>query len=330
MAAPVAKIPVAPTPLAAPKPIASPTVAPKILAPTPTIAPKTVPQPVKPAAPLVRVVAPLAEPAIITPVETPIATAVKPPQPPKKSHFNWPKRLPSLKKIFKKPTFFTVARYAVAGVILVVAGYLAVDAWRVNRQNEVNAAIILESETDTDFSMSSPQIDDDDEESPAEDAPTPETPTPPTLPKKIKIPKLGIDARVVSAGLNRSGRIATPTDGYRTAWYNASSKPGTNGAMFINGHVGVATTGKAVFFYLKNLVAGDKISVERGDGMVFNYVVKKVVTVPADQVNMNEALSVYDDGQDAKQGLNLMTCGGTFDRNSKEYDSRVIVFSVLE
>lgn len=142
-------------------------------------------------------------------------------------------------------------------------------------------------------------------------------------PRILKIDSLGINARIRPMGVNSISAIQAPVNIYDSGWYTASSKPGGYGAMFIDGHASGATR-KGLFAYLDTLKEGNAVSVERGDGQVFNYKVVHVETVSKDAVDMNKALRSYDG---VKEGLNLMTCSGTWINNEKTLDKRTIVYT---
>lgn len=149
----------------------------------------------------------------------------------------------------------------------------------------------------------------------------------PDLPKYLVIPKLGVDARVRPLGVTSSNELQAPTNIYDTGWYNASAKPGdpgSNGAILIDGHVHGPTL-PGVFVGIKTLQPGDTIQIVRGDNAVFTYIVKKVQNYDATTLNIGLGLGSIQPGE---PGLNLMTCGGPFDRTSGEYTQRTIVFAV--
>lgn len=150
----------------------------------------------------------------------------------------------------------------------------------------------------------------------------------PDLPKYISIPKLGMhNVKILQVGLTKDGAVGAPVTATSTAWYNGSAKPGdTKGAMFIDGHVMGEANGSAVLTALKTLVAGDTITVTRGDDKTFTFEVVKKTTVALDAVDMAEMLRSADT---TKLGLNLMTCGGTYDNKTQTFDHRTEVFAVL-
>lgn len=150
----------------------------------------------------------------------------------------------------------------------------------------------------------------------------------PSLPKYIKIPSLGINARVKPLGVNNKNELLAPNSIYDAGWYNASAKPGdsgVNGAMLIDGHVH-GPTQPGVFNKIKNLREGQIIQVQRGDNKVFSYKVAKVQNYDAKNLDMAVALSSIQPGQ---PGLNLITCAGKYDRKAG-YPERTIVFAVLQ
>ncbi|HEV7453889.1 MAG TPA: class F sortase [Candidatus Saccharimonadales bacterium] len=146
------------------------------------------------------------------------------------------------------------------------------------------------------------------------------------LPKYIAIPAIGVQqTRIKPLGLIKNRTIATPDNLYDTGWYNGSAKPGESGAMFIYGHV---STWKArgVFYDLKKLKPGDRITVERGDGKLFTYEVNRTTVYPAGKVDMAAVLTPAEPG---KPGLNLMTCSGTLLKNANDFTERLVVFTSL-
>ncbi len=145
----------------------------------------------------------------------------------------------------------------------------------------------------------------------------------PDEPRILKIDALGINARIRPMKVNSLGAVQAPVNIYDSGWYTSSSKPGGYGAMFIDGHASGATR-QGLFAYLDTLKEGNTVSVETGDGQQFNYKVVHVETVSKDGVDMNKALQAYGG---AKEGLNLMTCTGTWVNSQKTLTNRVIVYT---
>lgn len=145
----------------------------------------------------------------------------------------------------------------------------------------------------------------------------------PTVPRYLIIPKLSVDARIISVGVNSQGALETPSNVYDTAWYNESAQPGQLGAMLINGHISSWTT-HGVFYGLKTLQPGDAIDIQGGNGAVFTYQVVKTQIYAANSVDMAMAMKSIKPG---KPGLNLISCTGDVISGTSEFNERIIVFA---
>ena len=215
-----------------------------------------------------------------------------------------------------KPTQISTVdalRYGIVAVILVITGYLAYDTWTTNqRAKDI-------------FSQSAAAANVSGVADGANTGGEPVYSVGPDMPKYISIPKIGIkNAKIEQVGLTNNNKVDVPKDLNNAAWYDGSVKPGQKGAMFINGHINDVGSG-GVFDQLKAVGAGDKITVERGDGTKYNYEIIEAVTLPTSSIDMGEVLKAH--GGD--QGLNLMTCAGTYNFNTMSYSHRVVVYSKL-
>jgi len=171
---------------------------------------------------------------------------------------------------------------------------------------------------------------------PTETTQTPSTPpaqeTPPTpAPKpaaarattpapaydKVSIPSIGLSSRFVTVGTTSANTIDVhPT---LVGWWNGSARPGTPGAVFLDGH------NPGVFRKLPSVQVGAQISLSKANGEVFNYTVVHIETVQLAGINMVAALNTYGD---AREGLNLMTCVGTYNSQTGTTDQRLVVYAV--
>ena len=147
----------------------------------------------------------------------------------------------------------------------------------------------------------------------------------PNLPRYLIVPKLNIDARIISVGTNSQGAISTPNNVFDTAWHNQSSLPGQSGAMVIDGHISSWTT-KGVFYSLNTLEPGDIIKLERGDGVIYNYKVVKTQIYSSENIDMSRVLSPVNPGS---PGLNLISCFGDVIAGTNEFNERIVVFTEL-
>lgn len=147
---------------------------------------------------------------------------------------------------------------------------------------------------------------------------------PPDMPRYLNVESLGItDARILALGISGDGAVATPSSIYDVGWFDGSAKPGTGGVSLIVGHVsGVSAAG--VFGSIHTLNAGDMVEVELGNGDVLSYRVDGVEPFPADKVDMSRVLQYNPNGA---EGLNLITCFGSFDSARQQYRERLVVYT---
>lgn len=146
------------------------------------------------------------------------------------------------------------------------------------------------------------------------------------LARYIKIPKLGVYARVMQVGVGDDGYVASPKNIYDAAWYTGSAKPGQSGATLIDGHVS-SWDSHGVFYDLKTLAPGDAIQIVRGDGSTLDYVVVTSRVYADDNVDMAAALTPITTG---KSGLSLVTCAGKVKPGTSDFSQRLIVFAQLK
>ena len=147
-------------------------------------------------------------------------------------------------------------------------------------------------------------------------------------PRFLSIDKLGIDrARVLEIGVNNESRLQTPASIFDVGWYRTSGKPGQGNVMLLDGHNG-GPTKEGVFKHLPELVAGDIIVIERGDGKFFRYQVVENEEVPLNEADskMDKMLKPVVPG---KEGLSIITCTGAWSQVQQTYLSRQFLRATL-
>ncbi|RLP95032.1 MULTISPECIES: class F sortase [unclassified Micromonospora] len=147
-----------------------------------------------------------------------------------------------------------------------------------------------------------------------------------SAPTSIEIPKIGVNATIMSLGTNPDGTVQVPPleQADQAGWYEPGASPGETGNAVIVGHVDSAKLGPAVFFDLGSLVPGDTITVRRADGKPVAFKVDSVKSYP--KTSFPTEL-VY--GPNDRPGLRVVTCGGQFDQAAKSYPDNVVVFATL-
>ena len=221
-----------------------------------------------------------------------------------------------------KKRFFNFLRYATVALIIVASGYLAWDTYTTNRS--VKSSLNGNSATAMSISGANPATAEQTAVSQEQRA---AYTVPADQPRYIYIPTLGVNARVMSVGVNSRGSIDTPSNLNDTAWYDGSAKPGQEGQVFIDGHTSFNRHLNAAFNNLPKLKANDQVVIEKGNGEKVSYRVVSTKTVETSKVDMGEALNPP---AGAKKGLTLMTCTGTFNYRNQTADKRFIVYAVQE
>jgi hypothetical protein len=79
-----------------------------------------------------------------------------------------------------------------------------------------------------------------------------------------------------------------------------------------------------VFFRLRSLHAGDRVEVDLAGGAVARFAVRRVASYPKVAF---PGRAVY--GSHGDRALQLVTCGGEFDRAARSYLSNIVVYTRL-
>lgn len=137
---------------------------------------------------------------------------------------------------------------------------------------------------------------------------------------RLVAPALGIDAPVITLGVDVYGTMESPDNPTDVAWYNFSALPGEGSNVVMAGHLDFAGYGPAVFYNLKNARRGDEVHLVLSDGSIARYRVTGVTTYDEATAPVQEIVGPTD-----HEVITLITCGGSFDRLSREYDKRVVL-----
>jgi sortase (surface protein transpeptidase) len=144
-----------------------------------------------------------------------------------------------------------------------------------------------------------------------------------SVPVSLRIPAMGVSVSLSSLGLNADKTVQVPTKYEEPGWFKLGPTPGQVGSAVILGHVD-DKKGPAVFFRLKSLRAGDKVDVSLTNGAVSHFVVKTVETYSKAQFPASKVYASH-----GYSALQLVTCGGTFDKATGHYESNVVAYTTL-
>jgi sortase (surface protein transpeptidase) len=148
-----------------------------------------------------------------------------------------------------------------------------------------------------------------------------------SVPVRIRIPAIDVDAKLISLGVDDQGEVQVPSlkRAMDAGWYEHGPTPGEIGNAVVIGHVDSYKIGPAVFFKLGKLEPGDTIEVVRIDRSVATFRVDGVQSFPKDEF---PAELVY--GPSDRPSLRVVTCGGAYDKKTRNYRDNVIVFATLD
>lgn len=141
-----------------------------------------------------------------------------------------------------------------------------------------------------------------------------------SLPLRLIIPTINVDANIQSLGINQAGEMEIPTNITDVGWFKFGSKPGEKGSAVIAGHLNGQNNQLGVFANLDKLEVGDKIIVTDTQNISTTFIVYEK--------------RLYDSGyaddvfnQSDSPHLNLITCDGLWDQNKNNYTQRLVIFA---
>lgn len=156
---------------------------------------------------------------------------------------------------------------------------------------------------------------------------------------RLVVPLYGISAPLTLRTVGVDGVMVNPDGPDDVAYYNFAAIPGLGGAPGQGGNAvfaGHVDSGKepcdngtvpppcqAVFWDISSLRAGDEIQIHI-DGVIYSY------AVTSRQIIGGERSSIWNDIVAAKEQetITLITCQGDFNRDTGEYDDRLVVVAV--
>jgi LPXTG-site transpeptidase (sortase) family protein len=145
-----------------------------------------------------------------------------------------------------------------------------------------------------------------------------------SLPDRLLIPKLGIDADIQHVGVTKEGNMAAPNNFVDVSWYKFGAVPGQLGSAVIAGHEDNAVSLDGVFKHLEDLQLGDRIYVEDASGAKLEF---KVVEKAIYPYNDSPTERIFN--AKGKARLNLITCAGDWLPEAKTNDKRLVVYTEL-
>jgi hypothetical protein len=145
------------------------------------------------------------------------------------------------------------------------------------------------------------------------------------MPVHVAIARAGVDAAIVPLGETSGGAMATPETPTAVGWWQFGAAPGERGSAVLGGHLDFHDYGAAVFWNLNKLRPGDSVQVTRADGTQLRFVVQSSEVYPEADTAVIDRIFRQNDAAH----LNLITCAGTFNPVTRDYDKRLVVYTTL-
>lgn len=146
----------------------------------------------------------------------------------------------------------------------------------------------------------------------------------PALPARLRIPSLGIDARIVPVGLTPAGAMDVPTRSDEAGWFSPGALPGQPGNAVLAGHLDTLADTRGIFWDLHRLQQGDDIEVRDASDHALHFRVRASNVYPVDAVPLRQVF-----GTASGSHLQLITCEGTWQTSLHRYDERLVVSADL-
>lgn len=142
------------------------------------------------------------------------------------------------------------------------------------------------------------------------------------IPARLRVPAIGVDAKVEQVGQKADGTMGTPTKFGDVAWYQPGKKPGEAGSAVFAGHVDNALTTAGVFQHLAQLKVGDYVSVSDEAGKTILY---RVVSSKTYQTNTAPVEQIFKTSGPSQ--IVLITCAGEWVTSEHQFDQRLVVIA---
>ena len=137
---------------------------------------------------------------------------------------------------------------------------------------------------------------------------------------RIVVPSLGIDAPIVTLGIDPNGTMQSPNTPTDVAWYSFSARPGERSNVVMSGHFDYINHGPAVFYRLKEARQGEEVRLVLEDGAIARYRVFEITSYEEATAPVLDIVGPTD-----REVVTLITCDGSFDPQSREYDKRIVL-----
>lgn len=154
-------------------------------------------------------------------------------------------------------------------------------------------------------------------------SPEPEEPEGVPVPRRLRIPALEVNTKVLAVGLDEHQNMEIPDDIRLVGWYDLGVAPGAEqGSAVLVAHRDGRVQGRGVFYSIGNLKPGNRIDVTRDDESIVTYevVARELISKKGFTKQAPELFAI-----DGPHRLTLISCGGYYDKQNGGYQANVVV-----
>ncbi|MEU2756669.1 class F sortase [Streptomyces albidoflavus] len=142
-------------------------------------------------------------------------------------------------------------------------------------------------------------------------------------PTALRVPRVSLDARVLSVGIKDDDTVEVPSNAGQAGWYRYGPAPGARtGSAVLIGHVDDRTGSLGAFAKLYNVRKGDAVTVARQEAPPVQYEVKAREVVDRDHLP-EEVFRRH-----GRPVLTLITCAPPYDPERGGYQRNLVVYAV--
>jgi LPXTG-site transpeptidase (sortase) family protein len=145
-----------------------------------------------------------------------------------------------------------------------------------------------------------------------------------SLPRRLIIPSLNINANIQYVGVNAQGDMRAPSNFIDTSWYKYGTVPGMLGSAVLAGHVNNGLGLDGVFKHLTDLKINDDVYIQTTGTTTLHFKVSDIEVYPYQSVPTTTLFAQTDAAR-----LNLITCDGSWVPGSDTYDHRIVIYTRL-
>ncbi|HEY0716751.1 MAG TPA: class F sortase, partial [Streptosporangiaceae bacterium] len=144
-----------------------------------------------------------------------------------------------------------------------------------------------------------------------------------SVPVRLEIPAIGVDAPVLPTGVEAGGWLAVPPDPADVGWWAGGAFPGEpGGAVILAGHIDSAASGPGALLRLQDVRPGEAVTVD-ADGHAYRY---RVAALRAYSKASLPVAAIF--GQQGTARLVIVSCGGPFDTATGHYLDNIVAYAV--